>query len=185
MNYVLGDVNVEPLTLTEVKDHIRIIAGDCTEDITVLQPLITAAREFCENRTGLSLAQKTIEAYPSAFASELSLPRPPVVSVESITYTDGDGRTNTLDPSKYAVDTITGRVVFLEIPDCELSKVNPIKITYTAGSCNIPMTIRQAMLLLIGHWYTNREAVVVGAVASADVSLTVNALLNQHKRWWF
>lgn len=41
------------------------------------------------------------------------------------------------------------------------------------------------MLLLIGHWYTNREAVVVGAFASVEVAQTVNSILNLYKVWWF
>jgi len=41
---------------------------------------------------------------------------------------------------------------------------------------------------LIGHWYENREAVVVGAYtlfASVEVSMAVNTLLRQYKARWF
>lgn len=40
--------------------------------------------------------------------------------------------------------------------------------------------IRAAMLLLIGHWYSNREAVVVGQ-APSSVPFAVEALLQPHK----
>jgi hypothetical protein len=34
----------------------------------------------------------------------------------------------------------------------------------------------QAMLLMIGHWYANREAIIVGTISS-ELFLTVEALL--------
>lgn len=41
--------------------------------------------------------------------------------------------------------------------------------------------IRQGALLLVGHWYANRETVVVG-VAVADLPMGTNALWRPH-RW--
>ena len=45
--------------------------------------------------------------------------------------------------------------------------------------------MKQAMLLMIGHWYINRESVVVGSNATVDVGLTTKDLLRQFKVWWF
>ncbi|WP_047537404.1 head-tail connector protein [Pseudomonas sp. 11/12A] len=42
--------------------------------------------------------------------------------------------------------------------------------------------VEQAVLLLVGHWYANREAVVIGAAAS-QVPMGVNALLWTRKRF--
>ncbi|ASN71512.1 putative head-tail connector II [uncultured Caudovirales phage] len=42
--------------------------------------------------------------------------------------------------------------------------------------------VEQAMLLLVGHWYANREAVVIGTIAS-DVPLAVERLLWYRKRF--
>ena len=56
-------------------------------------------------------------------------------------------------------------------------------ITYTAGYEETPYLVRQAMLLLIGHWYTNREAVIQGSTTEIDIA--VRAMLNQYKGWWF
>jgi hypothetical protein len=38
-----------------------------------------------------------------------------------------------------------------------------ITATYQAGYTTTPPELDQAMLLLIGHWFENREGVVVGA----------------------
>ena len=42
--------------------------------------------------------------------------------------------------------------------------------------------VEQAILLLVGHWYANREEVVIGAAAN-QVPMGVNALLWTRKRF--
>ncbi|CAB5583348.1 Phage gp6-like head-tail connector protein [Pseudomonas putida] len=42
--------------------------------------------------------------------------------------------------------------------------------------------VEQAVLLLVGHWYANREAVVIGTSAS-EVPLAVDRLLWYRKRF--
>jgi uncharacterized phiE125 gp8 family phage protein len=186
MEYLIATApSAEPVSVADAKLHIRAITGDTTEDAAIITPLITAAREYCENVTGRALAAQTIEAYPQRFESIMKLPRPPLVSITSIKYTDDAGTETTMDAGDYLVDTKFGRVAFKKIPSFTPALLNHIKITYEAGTANVPKTIRQAMLLLIGHWYENREAVTIGAVASIKLELAVKALLNQSKVWWF
>lgn len=40
--------------------------------------------------------------------------------------------------------------------------------------------VRSAMLLMIGHWYVNREAVVIGSIP-AEVPMAVTALLQPYR----
>lgn len=66
MNYSIATApTVEPVTLADVKVYLRTITGDTTEDAAIITPLITAAREYCENITGRALAAQTIEAVVS------------------------------------------------------------------------------------------------------------------------
>lgn len=180
---VTGEV-VEPITLEDAKIHLRTILGDTTEDEAILKPIITAAREFAENVTGCAFAQQELTAYPDGWET-WQLPKPPVRSVERVTYRDENGVTRELPKESYSVDAVDGKVYVTEAPKERLGMGNPIEVTYTAGYEKVPMTVRQAMLLLIGHWYNNREAVAVGSMASVEVGLTTKALLNQHKVWWF
>ena len=39
----------EPLNLEEVKLHLKTNPGDTSEDKDIIAPLISAAREYCEN----------------------------------------------------------------------------------------------------------------------------------------
>ncbi len=44
--------------------------------------------------------------------------------------------------------------------------------------------VRQAVLMLAGHWYENREAILVG-VGAENVPLGYSDLLLAHRRWVF
>jgi uncharacterized phiE125 gp8 family phage protein len=112
--------------------------------------------------------------------SEILVPRPPLISVSSITYVDGNGTTQTLSAAAYKVDTDSepGRITpaYGYCWPTTRAEINAIAITYVAGYATraaVPASIKQAMLLLIGHWYENREAVgqVGGTVAMAVESL--------------
>ncbi|MDP1363005.1 head-tail connector protein, partial [Klebsiella variicola] len=52
-------------------------------------------------------------------------------------------------------------------------ETQPREVIFTSG-------IWAAMLLLIGHWYANREA---AAQNLSEVPLGVEALLIRHRRW--
>lgn len=156
---------VEPLSLEEVKLHLRNNPGDTSEDKDIIAPLISAAREYCENYCGKSFAEQSITAYPEV-SGTMTLPRGPVISVDSVTV-DGEA-------VEYTADVRRGTVT--------VNKPGAV-ITYTAGYEETPYLVRQAMLLLIGHWYTNREAVIQGSTTEIDIA--VRATLNQYKGWWF
>jgi uncharacterized phiE125 gp8 family phage protein len=170
----------EPIHLVEAKLHLRTVTGDTSEDAMIISPLITAAREYCENVTGRALATQTITAYPEAWGL-WRLPRAPVISVASIKYYDEDNAEYTLAAADYQLDTVDGQVLILDEPGTALRELNPIAVEYVAGYTDCPMTVRQAMLLLIAHWYQNREA--VGDVGE-ELAIGVKRLLNQHKEWW-
>ena len=152
----------EPITLEEAKLHVRINPDDTSEDKDILIPLISAAREFCENRTGRSFAVQTISVCPES-SGTVRLPYAPVISVDSVTTLQGE-------PVEYAADIFRGTV--------EVDR-SDVVITYTAGGDEIPALMRQAMLMLIDDWYNNRGD------SSIEVTGAVKTILNQNKRWWF
>lgn len=55
-------------------------------------------------------------------------------------------------------------------------------VTVDPAEMELTKDVEQALLLLVGHWYTNREAVVAGAAPSA-VPLAVDRLLWYRKRF--
>lgn len=184
MKYAVSAPTPEPISLVEAKAHLRIDNGDLIEDGVIVTPLITAAREYCENITGRALAPQTITAYPDDWGP-WRLPRPPVVSIESIKYYDRDSAEYTLETSAYQLDKVGNALFILKTPAVSLREINPIEIVYKAGEA-CPMAVRQAMLLLIGHWYQSREAIAQAGIKvySVELELGVKRLLNQYKVWW-
>lgn len=181
----------EPVTLTEAKAHLR--AGD-SED-TLITSLIKAAREYCEGFQNRAYITQTLELTFDAWPSfPLDVPRPPLASVTSIKYFDTANVEATFAATEYFVDTDSepGRIVLAygkSLPTTTLRPANAVKIRYVAGhpaggteqtpepAANVPMKVKQAMLLLIGFWYDNREAVVTGSI-SKELEFSVHALLS-------
>jgi uncharacterized phiE125 gp8 family phage protein len=161
---LVAAANVEPITLAECKYHLRIDSDD--EDL-LLTIYIVAAREYCEEITRRSLTasttyKQTLDSFPRG-NGWIGIDRGPLVSVSSIAYVDTNEVIQTLDPDVYRVDTscLPGRIspaingrwpATADLP-------SSVAITFVAGATNIPIRAKQAMLLLVGHWYRNREAV--------------------------
>ena len=116
--------------------------------------------------------------------AEIELPRPPLVSVSSITYLDTANTSQTLSSSHYTVDSHNepGRIVpsYNSIWPEVLDHVNAITVTYVAGygatAADVPQAIKQAILLCVGDLYEQREMTITGTIV--NVLPTVRALLN-------
>jgi len=180
---IITPVAIEPITLAEVRQHLRL-PEDATED-DLLLGLIKTARVYCENYTRRALAEQTLETYKDRFsgADPIMLPCPPLLSVVEIGYTDSTGQETILSDSDYLVDTACepGRVmpaygttwpVFTPYPS------SPIRIRFVAGYMDLPVSIRLALLLLVGHWYENREAT---GTAKDQTAFSVHALLAPYR----
>lgn len=177
---------VEPVTLTEAKLHARV---DASEDNALVTALIVAAREYVEDYTSKSLVTQTHELKLDAWPEDvIELPRGPVQAVSSITYLKSDGTTGTVTAADYVVTTgHRGRVALADgasWPTDTLSPIGAVKVTYTAGygaaAVDVPAKLKQAILLLVGHWYAFREAAISGANI-AEVPFAVKALLDSEK----
>jgi len=181
----------EPLTLAECYAHLRVDAvdSDGRPDDDLITALITAAREYCENFTGLSLALKDYEVRLAEFPDEIELPHPPFVSLlNGITISD-ETSDNAIDEDLYTTDDYTYEYAVLYPVNSwpTLATGNTVRIRYRAGygdeseaAGHVPTTIKHAMLLLIGHWYGNREAVNVGNIIT-PFDFAVEALLRPHR----
>jgi len=166
----------EPITLAQAKAQCRIVS-DNTEDALV-ESLIKAAREWVENATGHILMQRVIVEQRDEFGCYVELNRRPIVadSVE-VAYVDTDGTAQDYADLVAQTDRDPGRVYPVaggEWPS--LFEYGGVTVTYTAGYAagEEPQALLQAMLLLVAHWYKNREAVT--ANQPYEVPLAVEAL---------
>jgi len=165
---------VEPLLLSEVKKQRRIEQDDHDED-DLLWGLMRAAREHIGGKrglTGFALATSVYDLFMDYWPlSGSTLPMPPLQSVAWVKYTDSDGVVTTVDSTIYTVKTYAdslGRLVLNygeSWPSVTFATADPVNIRFTAGFDpagndgipQIPECLKQAMHLLIGHWYENRE----------------------------
>jgi len=173
----------EPVTLTEAKLQCRV---DISDDDAFITALITAAREWCEKYDWRAYVTQTIEYRCDAWPADdyFVLPRPPLQEINSVKYIDEDGVEFTLDPATYQIDPYSEPGGFYLLlneswPNDPLRAHNAITVNYTAGfgdAADVPVRIQQAILLLVGHWYENRENSTVGAV-NRSIEFGVQALL--------
>jgi len=106
-----------------------------------------------------------------------------------IKYYDTDNVVAYLDGSNYFFDTKSepGRIYLAygkSWPGDTLRPASGVCVTYIAGygaASDVPKKIKQAMLLLIGHLYENREAVQTTGLNIAEVPLGVGAILWQDR----
>lgn len=149
-------------------------AGPSVED-DLLNALITVARQDCEKFQRRSYLTQTWELWLDDWPDEdhIDLPLPPVQSVTSIKYYDTSDTEATFSSDDYFVDTKSepGRVALNygeNWPTTTLRPTNGICVTYKTGygdeRSDVPSNVKQAMLLIIGHLYENREDVVTGVV---------------------
>lgn len=130
--------------------------------------IIKAARMYCETVVGKSLMTQTLTLKRDAFpcgGEAIRLPRSPVQSVTSVSYVDTAGTTQTLSGALYQSDvaSLPPRIAMLNqqpwpLADMRLSAVTVIYVAGYASAALVPETIKQAMHLLIAHWFNNREA---------------------------
>lgn len=174
---------VEPVSLDELKSHLRV---DIADDDDYIGGLIMAAREYIEETTRRSLTTQTwrlsLDDWPDD--DEIELPRPPLQSIISFQYTDSDGITTDVDAGSYEIDTDSepGQIVLANNqswPDVILKAANPVQVTYVAGygdaGSDVPGRLRHAIKLLAAHWYENREP--VAAVKLMPIPFAVESLI--------
>lgn len=181
---------IEPVTVAEAKQHLRIDA-DFTDDDLYIQSLITASRYYVENHTDRTLLRTQLQMKFDYFPVwDIPLARPPVMSDPVVVqYTPSDAAMG------YQLTAFTN---FRTDRDSTPAVIRPqwngtwpstrgaendVVITWWAGfgttGADVPVPARHAMLLILAHWYRSREAVSETRFApvpmSADVLLgTVN-----------
>jgi uncharacterized phiE125 gp8 family phage protein len=165
-NWVAGPAE-EPVSLDEAKTHLRV---DGTDEDSLIQMLIATARRDVETLTLHKLITQTWDWYMDDWPSTpIVMPFPPLQSVTGIYYTLEGAAEATWSSSNYIVDaySIPGRIALQSTaswPSGELIEINGVRIRFVCGfgtAEDVDERARQAMLLLIGHYYEHREEVIV------------------------
>ena len=201
----------EPATLAEAKAHLRIDGS--AEDALIASLIVTSRLHIEAALGLALINQSwiwTIDAWPGtvgvslpvwsvsplepisrqAAGVGLALPMRPVRSVERIMLKAADGTASVLDPRLYVLDGTSHPARLMPTTMLLPNPGQPaqgIEITLTAGfgpaASDVPAPIRLALLMLVTHWFENREPVELGARGVGPVRIpdTVSDLLMPYR----
>ncbi len=190
---IAGPVD-EPITLAEAKAHLRV---DLTDDDDLITSLIAAARQHVESQCGRALFTQEWEAHYGGFAADgvLELPIAPLQEVLAVQYVDTAGQLQTLAVSTYEVDApagpdaMPGSLILAVNATWPATRAvpNAVRVRFNAGygdvAADVPEDLRRLLLLLVGNWYENREAVTKNAPGARLEALPfgAEALLDRYR----
>mgnify|MGYP001579719481 FL=1 len=188
----------EVITRAEARLHLKI-DSDQTADDALIDLLTTAAREdaedFCNRCFVYSTWELRLDEFPSRAYNEILLPRPPLISVNSVKYIDANGATQTLGSDNWYVDAKSEparlRPAYGLAWPATRAQMNAVTVSYLAGyppieagspldtTTNVPAAAKAAVKLILGHLYANREAVMAmpGGVAAIEIPMGAQYLL--------
>lgn len=174
-----------PVSLSEAKANLDVGFTDKDTQITALIAAATAHLDGWAGILGRCIITQTWRQDFDRFNRCLRLPLFPVASIASVKYDDESDVEQTVSSGNYALltDDLGSYVKFLDtyaFPAIH-SERPAVRVTYVAGEAAAPDAIKQAMLLLIRHWFDNPTAVSVGVPAQA-MPMAVDALLAPYRR---
>jgi len=155
---------VEPITLAEAKLHAKV---DTSADDTLIGDLIVAARQYAEQYTQRAFINQTwrltLDYYEFNFERRyIELDKGNIDSIASFNCYDSNNNValfaNTnyrLSGSRLVLDDKAEWPIFNRLYEA-------VSIDYVAGfgatAADVPQAIKQAILMLVDHYYINRLA---------------------------
>lgn len=188
-NLVTGPTT-EPLALSDLKNHLRV---DSNDDDEYVQDLMQTARIMVEQYTNRALLTQTYDFYYDCFPAGdiIEIPIAPLQSVTHLKYINNSETLTTYSTDYYTVDTTgqCGRIIHdydTAWPDVYGGR-NQVQVRAVVGyttSKNVPLPLRQAMMLIAGHLYENRENSLVNATAMKLPQGAEHLMRNYRARWY-
>lgn len=160
----------EPVTVAEAKKQLEIATNDATHDQHIAS-LIQEAREQWENDTGSVTTTRSLVIKTQSIYDGMRFPITPVSSVSLIQYYNTANQSANWSSSNYQLHA--GK--YLRIPStatvpATYARWDAWSITFVAGysadGSLVPAIAKRAMLLLIGHYFENRDMLISDGVSS-------------------
>lgn len=173
-----------PVSLSSAKDYLKVETD--TED-GLICGLLAAAVGSVEAQIGRNFTPKVehqfADGFPCRMPYGLRLRRGPVQEILALEYDDGDGVATAL--ADYRL--VEGRneqllPAYGESWPATIDGPSTVRVDYLAGYApgERPRELEQAVLMLVAHWYQNREAVSASASIS-ELPLAVKMLIGPYR----
>lgn len=165
-----------PFDLAYVRDlHLRSANGSVEDQY--IERLMAASVMHGEHFTQRAWMPQTRSLTLPYFPDVIEIPYPPLISVSSVEYVDGDGTTQTLDTTEYQVHAPygpyaqPGTVKMLggaSWPSTDANRYDAVTITFSCGyqdlesppNPDVPAALVHGALVVIGELYKVRSASV-------------------------
>ena len=175
---------IEPLSLEEAKAFLRVETGD---DDALIAALIASARIHVESRTQLALMTQSwrmvFDCWPQQ--GRIAVRPAPLKAVTAARVYDFHGNAQTVDTQAFVPDLGASMLAFVPWAVPVPTRIAAgIEIDVTVGfgdaAAVVPEPLRQAIRLLVAHWYENR-GLVAAAGETAVLPATVSALIAPYR----
>lgn len=163
--------------------HLNLSSSDTAHD-TIISQYIAAARLQFERDCNIALITRTMRLKLFEFA-EFRFPIGPMTAITSVTYYDSSNASQTLSASHYSADTANDGFrlsTALTLPEV-YDRWDAVTINYTIGkhanSTTVDALSKSAMLLLVGHYFENRDMLINSGMASMEAYERICKLLHR------
>lgn len=176
----------EPISVAEAKLFLRI---DNDVENEVVAALITTARLHVERLTRRIILEQRWRLYLDEMPKDnlVKISLGPVREVTQVTFYNADGEPSIIPPEDYVVDmsSVPSRIKFrVASMPCAARAINGYEIDFIVGfgatTLEVPHDLRQAILMLVAHWYENRSA-VSGDMSPAATPKGVSDLIQPYR----
>lgn len=168
----------EPVSLAEMKDFLRL-TQDADDDS--LAAFIAAARQMCEDATGMAFVTRGYSLYldrwpvapqggwwdgvregadTASAQMALALPYPPLCAIDAVVTYDA-AHVESAFTDGYIADIAGARLVLTGAPPQTTRAASGIEVRYQAGygaAVNVPAVFRQAIKMVAAYLYEHRGA---------------------------
>lgn len=175
---------LEPISLVQMKEHLRV---EHSSEDTLISAYITSARLHIEALLSKVLISQNwrinFDKLPTG--KVFHLPLAPILVLNSVSFYTEQTGPNVIPPVDYTIDLDSFRPRFsLNLQRQNLRAFGAYELNVTAGYGpapeDVPADIRQALRLLVAHWYENREAAT--PLAREHLPYSVRTILEPHRQ---
>jgi len=175
---------IEPVSFAEAKAYLRVEHDD---DDDVIAALIAAARLYVEAQTRRALITQSwrlsLDGWPQT--GRLDVRPAPLQTLDAARVYDALSTTQAVDVAAFVVDTAGSALIFAPWALPQPARIAAgieldVTVGYGDAVIDVPEPLRQAIRLLLAHWYENRGLATTGA-NYALLPATVPALLAPYR----
>ena len=174
---------VEPLSLAEAKAFLRVETPDNDD---VIAALIAGARIHVEAQTRRALITQSWRLSFDCWPADGRLPivPAPLQTLTAARIYDANNVAQALDTAAFVLDKGASALIFapwaLPAPGRVAAGIElDVTVGYGDGAVDVPEPLRQAIRLLIAHWYENRG--LVSGNGTIVLPQTVAALIAPYR----